>query len=161
MEKMPITRAGFATLKGELEVLKTVSIPANIKDIETARAQGDLSENAEYSAAKERQSFLHGKMQELENALATSNVIDLKNLSCDKAVFGSFVTIENGNDGGKITYQLVGPYESDLEKNRISVTSPIGKALIGMSVGDEVSVKTPGGVREFAIVDIAVRDEEA
>ena len=160
MEKMPITRAGFARLKGELEVLKTVSIPANIKDIETARAQGDLSENAEYSAAKERQSFLHGKMQELENALATSNVIDLKNHSCDKAVFGSFVTIENGNDGGKITYQLVGPYESDLEKNRISVTSPIGKALIGMSVGDEVSVKTPGGVREFGIVDIAVQDEE-
>ncbi len=161
MEKMPITRAGFARLKRELEVIKTVSIPANIKEIETARAQGDLSENAEYAAAKERQSFLHGKMQELENALATSNVIDLKNLSCDKAVFGSFVTIENGNGGGKITYQLVGPYESDLEKNRISVTSPIGKALIGMSVGDEVSVKTPGGVREFAIADIAVRDEEA
>ena len=116
MEKMPITRAGFARLKRELEVLKTVSIPANIKDIETARAQGDLSENAEYSAAKERQSFLHGKMQELENALATSDVIDLKNLSCDKAVFGSCVTIEDGNDGKKITYQLVGPYESDLEK---------------------------------------------
>ena len=161
MEKMPITRAGFVRLKRDLDVLKTVSIPANIKDIETARAQGDLSENAEYSAAKERQSFLHGKMQELENALATSNVIDLKNFSCDKAVFGSFVTIENGNGGGKITYQLVGPYESDLEKNRISVTSPIGKALIGMSVGDEVSVKTPGGVREFEVVDISVQDEEA
>jgi transcription elongation factor GreA len=161
MEKMPITRAGFTRLKRELETLKTVSIPANIKDIETARAQGDLSENAEYSAAKERQSFLHGKMQELENALATSNVIDLKNLSCVKAVFGSYVTIENGTDGEGITYQLVGPYESDIEKNTISVTSPIGKALIGTSVGDEVSVKTPGGVREFAIVDIAVRDEEA
>jgi transcription elongation factor GreA len=160
MDKMPITRAGFARLKRELEVIKTVSIPANIKDIETARAQGDLSENAEYAAAKERQSFLHGKMQELENALATCNVIDLKNLTCEKAVFGSYVTIENGNDGGEITYQLVGPYESDLEKNRISVTSPIGKALIGMSVGDEISVKTPGGVREFGIVDIIVRDEE-
>ena len=160
MDKMPITRAGFARLKRELEVIKTVSIPANIKDIETARAQGDLSENAEYAAAKERQSFLHGKMQELENALATCNVIDLKNLTCEKAVFGSYVTIEKGNDGGEITYQLVGPYESDLEKNRISVTSPIGKALIGMSVGDEISVKTPGGVREFGIVDIIVRDEE-
>ncbi|MBM4312985.1 MAG: transcription elongation factor GreA [Deltaproteobacteria bacterium] len=159
MDKMPITRAGFARLKRELEVLKAVSIPANIKDIETARAQGDLSENAEYSAAKERQSFLHGKMQELENALATSNVIDLKNLSREKAVFGSYVTIENGDDGGEITYQLVGPYESDLEKNRISVTSPIGKALIGMSVGDEVNVKTPGGVREFAIVDISFQDD--
>ena len=160
MEKMPITRAGFARLKRELEVLKTVSIPANIKDIETARAQGDLSENAEYSAAKERQSFLHGRMQELENALATSDVIDLKNLSCDKVVFGSCVTIEDVSDGKKIAYQLVGPYESDLERNRISVTSPIGKALIGMCVGEEVSVKTPGGVREFAIVDIAVRDED-
>ena len=161
MEKMPITRAGFTRLKRELEVLKTVSIPANIKDIETARAQGDLSENAEYSAAKERQSFLHGKTQELENALATANVIDLKNLSCDKAVFGSCVTIEDVSDGKKITYQLVGPYESDLEKNRISVTSPIGKALIGMCVGSEVSVKTPGGVREFEIVDISVQEEEA
>lgn len=159
MEKMPITRAGFARLKKELEVLKTVSIPANIKDIETARAQGDLSENAEYSAAKERQSFLHGKMQELENALATSNVIDLKNLPCDKAVFGSCVTIEDSHDGKMITYQLVGPYESDLEQNRISVTSPIGRALVGTCVGDEVSVKTPGGLREFEIVDIAFRDE--
>jgi len=159
MEKMPITRAGFARLKRELEVLKTVSIPANIKDIEAARAQGDLSENAEYAAAKERQSFLHGKMQELENALATSNVIDLKNLSCEKAVFGSYVTIEDGNDGKKITYQLVGPYESDLDINRLSVTSPIGKALIGMGVGDEVRVETPGGVREFEIVDISVQDE--
>lgn len=160
MEKMPITRAGFARLKRELETIKTVSIPANIKDIETARAQGDLSENAEYSAAKERQSFLHGKMQELENALATSNVIDLKNLSCDKAVFGSCVTIEDGSNGKTIAYQLVGPYESDLERNRISVTSPIGKALIGRAVGDEVSVNTPGGIREFEVVDISVQEEE-
>jgi transcription elongation factor GreA len=160
MEKMPITRAGFTRLKRELEILKTVSIPANIKDIETARAQGDLSENAEYAAAKERQSLLHGKMQELENALATSNVIDLKNLSCDKAVFGSCVTIENGNGGGKITYQLVGPLESDLKRNMISVTSPIGRALIGKCVGDEVSVNTPGGVREFEITDISVEKEE-
>ena len=88
-------------------------------------------------------------------------MIDLKNLSCDKAVFGSCVTIEDNSDGKKITYQLVGPYESDLEKNRISVTSPIGKALIGMCVGSEVSVKTPGGVREFEIVDISIQDEEA
>jgi transcription elongation factor GreA len=160
MEKMPITRAGFEKLKKELELLKTGSIPANIKDIETARAQGDLSENAEYTAAKERQSFLHGRVQELENALATSNVIDLKNVSCDKAVFGSCVTIEDSNDGKKITYQLVGPYESDLEKNRISVTSPIGKALVGVCVGQEVSVKTPGGIREFEVVDISFRNGE-
>ena len=96
----------------------------DIKDIETARAQGDLSENAEYAAAKERQSFLHGKMQELENNLAMSDVIDLKKLSCDKVVFGSTVTVEDCNTG-KIAYQLVGPCESDLARNRISVTSPI------------------------------------
>jgi transcription elongation factor GreA len=160
MEKMPITRAGFARLKRELEVLKTVSIPQNIKDIEIARGHGDLSENAEYAAAKERQSFLHGKMQELENNLAMSNVIDLKNLSCDKAVFGSTVTVEDSNMGKKITYQLVGPCESDLERNRISVTSPIGKALIGKCCGDEISVNTPGGVRDFQVVDIAVQDED-
>jgi transcription elongation factor GreA len=160
MEKMPITRAGFARLKRELEIVKTVSIPENIKDIETARAQGDLSENAEYTAAKERQSFLHGKMQELENNLATSNVIDLKNLSCDKVVFGSSVTVEDGKIGSKITYHLVGPCESDLEKSRISVTSPIGRALIGKCIGDEVSVKTPGGIREFAVVDISIQEEE-
>jgi transcription elongation factor GreA len=158
MEKIPITKAGFARLKRELEVLKTISIPENIKDIETARAQGDLSENAEYSAAKERQSFLHGKMQELENNLAMSNVIDLKNLSCDKAVFGSTVAIEDGSTGKRISYQLVGPLESDLERNRISVTSPIGRALIGKCVGDELSVSTPGGIREFVVVEIAISE---
>jgi transcription elongation factor GreA len=147
-------------LKRELEVIKTVSIPQNIKDIEIARGHGDLSENAEYSAAKERQSFLHGKMQELENNLAMSNVIDLKNLTCERVVFGSTVAISEIGTGKGITYQLVGPLESDLERDRISVTSPIGRALIGKRVGDEVSVKTPGGVREFEIIDITVQEEE-
>ncbi|MDA8125791.1 MAG: transcription elongation factor GreA [Deltaproteobacteria bacterium] len=160
MEKMPITKAGFDRMKRELENLKTVLIPANTKDIEIARAQGDLSENAEYTAAKERQSFLHGKMQELENNLAMSNVIDLKNLSCDKVVFGSTVSIEDSNTCKKIAYQLVGPCESDLDRNRISVTSPIGRALIGKCVGDEVSVQTPGGIRDFEIVNIAIEEEE-
>jgi transcription elongation factor GreA len=160
MDKIPITRAGFARLKRELEVVKTVSIPQNIKDIEIARGHGDLSENAEYSAAKERQSFLHGKMQELENNLAMSNVIDLKNLTCEKVVFGSTVAIEEIGTGKAITYQLVGPLESDLERERISVTSPIGRALIGKCVGDEVSVKTPGGLREFEIIGITVQEED-
>jgi transcription elongation factor GreA len=160
MEKIPITRAGFERLKRELEILRTVSIPQNIKDIEIARGHGDLSENAEYAAAKERQSYLHGKMQELENNLAMSNVIDLKKLTCEKAVFGSAVTIEDVRTGKRITYQLVGPLESDLEKNRISVTSPIGKALIGKCDGDDVSVNTPGGIREFEIVEISVQEEE-
>jgi transcription elongation factor GreA len=160
MEKIPITRAGFERLKRELEILRTVSIPQNIKDIEIARGHGDLSENAEYAAARERQSYLHGKMQELENNLAMSNVIDLKKLTCEKAVFGSAVTIEDVRTGKRITYQLVGPLESDLEKNRISVTSPIGRALIGKCDGDDVSVNTPGGIREFEIVEISVQEEE-
>jgi transcription elongation factor GreA len=160
MEKIPITRAGFARLKRELEVLRTVSIPQNIKDIEIARGHGDLSENAEYAAAKERQSYLHGKMQELENNLAMSNVIDLKSLTCEKAVFGSAVTIEDIHTGKRITYQLVGPLESDLERNRISVTSPIGRALIGKCDGDDIRVNTPGGIREFEIVEITIQEED-
>jgi len=160
MDKIPITKGGFAKLKKELELLKSVAIPQNIKDIEIARAQGDLSENAEYTAAKERQSYLHGKMQEIENNLATSNVIDLKNIRCDKAVFGTTVVIEEISTGKKITYTLTGPLESNLEKNRISVTSPIGRALIGKKVGDEISVNTPGGIREFEIVEIRVEEEE-
>jgi transcription elongation factor GreA len=160
MDKIPITKGGFAKLKRELEILKSVSIPQNIKDIETARAQGDLSENAEYTAAKERQSYLHGKMQELENNLAMSNVIDLKNLSCEKAVFGTTVAIEDINTGKRITYKLFGPLESDIEKNRISVTSPIGRALIGKRVGEEISVNTPGGIREFEIVEIRIEEKD-
>ena len=160
MEKIPITSGGFTKLKRDLEILKTVSIPQNIKDIEIARGHGDLSENAEYTAAKERQSYLHGKMQELENNLAMSNVIDLKNLSCEKVVFGTTVAIEETSTGKGITYQLLGPLESDLEKNRISVTSPIGRALIGKCVGDEISVNTPGGIREFEIVEITVQEED-
>lgn len=160
MDKIPITKAGFERLKRELEIVRTVSIPQNIKDIEIARGHGDLSENAEYSAAKERQSFLHGKMQELENNLAMSNIIDLKNLTCEKVFFGSTVAISEIGNGKEITYQLVGPLESDLERGRISVTSPIGRALIGKSVGDEVSVNTPGGIREFEITGITVQEED-
>jgi transcription elongation factor GreA len=160
MHKIPITKTGFEKLSKELAQLKNVALPENARDIEIARGHGDLSENAEYTAAKERQSFLHGKMQELENNLAMSDVIDLKNLCCDKVVFGSTVTMEDSNTGKKISYQLVGPCESDLARNRISVTSPIGKALIGKCCGDEISVKTPGGIRDFEVADISVQDEE-
>ena len=116
--------------------MKSVAIPENIRDIEEARGHGDLSENAEYSAAKERQSFLHGRIQELENSLATCEIIDLRNLTAEKVVFGSSVIISDIKDGGDTTYQLVGPMESDIGCNKISVTSPIGKALIGRIVGD-------------------------
>jgi transcription elongation factor GreA len=159
MEKIPITPKGFEKAKKELENLKNVLIPQNTKDIEIARGHGDLSENADYSAAKERQSFLHGKLQELENNLALSEVIRLKNQAYEKVVFGTTVAIEDTATGKGITYRLVGPLESDIEKNMISVTSPIGKALIGKSVGDLVKVNTPGGIREFEIMDIAVEEE--
>ncbi len=159
MKKMPITKKGFEKLKKDLEHLKTVALPDNIRDIEAARAHGDITENAEYAAAKERQAFIHGKMQELENNLALSQIIDLKDLNSDKVIFGSTVTIEDINSGKSIQYQLVGPFESDINQNMISVTSPIGKALIGKSMGDAVSVKTPGGIREFEVVQISFRNE--
>jgi transcription elongation factor GreA len=155
MEKIPITKAGFEKLKKDLETLKNKSIPENIRDIEIARAHGDLSENAEYTAAKERQSYLHGKVQELENNLALSNVIILKGQTSNKVVFGCFVTIADIDSDEEIKYQLVGPLESDINQNKISVTSPIGRALIGKSIDCEINVQTPGGSRNFTIVDIS------
>jgi len=159
MEKIPITKAGFERLKKDIEAIKNVSIPENVRDIEVARAHGDLSENAEYSAAKERQSFLYGKMQELENQVALANVINLKGLKTDKVVFGCYVSLEDTDSGEKIKYQLLGPYESDISKNKISVTSPIGKALISKRIGSEINVQTPGGTRNFELIDIAVEEE--
>ena len=159
MEKVPITKAGFEKLKKDLDTIKTVFIPENVRDIEVARSHGDLSENAEYTAAKERQSFLYGRKQELENQLALANIINVKGLKTDKAVFGCYVSLEDINSGEKIKYQLLGPYESDISQNKISVTSPIGKALIGKSIGSEINVKTPGGARNFEIIDISVEEE--
>ncbi|MBP8984485.1 MAG: transcription elongation factor GreA [Syntrophobacterales bacterium] len=156
MEKVPITRSGFEKLKKDLEYLKKVAVPENIRAIEEARGHGDISENAEYAAAKERQSFIQGKIQEIENNLAISKVIDIENLSEEKVVFGSTVTIEDTETGEITAYQLVGPFESDLQKNKISVTSPIGKALIGKVAGDEVRVKTPGGLRVLQVMDIRI-----
>jgi transcription elongation factor GreA len=159
MEKIPITKAGFEKLKKDIEIIKNVSIPENVRDIEVARAHGDISENAEYSAAKERQSFLYGKMQELENQLALANVINLKGLKTDKVVFGCLVSLEDIDSGEKIKYQLLGPYESDISQNKISVTSPIGKALIGKRIGNEVTVQTPGGTRNFELINISAGEE--
>ena len=158
MEKVPITKAGFEKLKKDLDTIKNVSIPENVRDIEVARAHGDISENAEYTAAKERQSFLYGKMQELEHQLATSNIINLKGLNTSKVVFGCYVSLADSDCGEEIKYQLLGPYESDINQNKISVTSPIGRALIGKHVGSEISVKTPGGTRNFEIIDITTEE---
>ena len=156
MDKFPITQTGFERLKKELARLRKVEVPANIRDIEEAREHGDISENAEYAAAKERQSFIQGKILEIEDNLARSNVIDLKDLTDDRVVFGTTVTIEDTNTEEITRYQLVGPFESDMSRNQISVTSPIGKALLRKEVGDEVKVNTPGGIREFEIVDIVI-----
>lgn len=154
MKKIPITKAGYEKIKKELDHLKTVTMQENIRDIEVARGHGDLSENAEYTAAKERQTFIHSKIQELETNLASCDVIDISNLKTDRVVFGAFVVIEDKRSGQDLTYQLVGPLESDINAKRISVTSPLGKALIGRSVGDEVCVQAPGGIKEYEIIDI-------
>lgn len=156
MSQIPITRAGYEKLKKDLEQLKNVAVPENIREIEEARSHGDISENAEYEAAKERQAFIQGKIQETENNLANCVVIDPKDMTADRAAFGSSVTIEDMETGDVTTYQLVGPLESDVRQKKISVTSPIGKALIGKKVGDTVTVKTPGGVRDLEVIDITV-----
>ncbi len=156
MGKVPITKSGFDKLKKILDRLKRIEVPENIRDIEEARAHGDISENAEYAAAKERQSFLQGKIQEIENNLASSVIIDPHELTNDKVVFGAVVTIENIDTEEVTKYQLVGPFESEIKENKISVSSPIGKALIGKTIGEEVRVNTPGGVKEFEILDITI-----
>ncbi len=160
MDKVPITRPGFEKLKKDLDHIKRVDVPENIRDIEEARAHGDISENAEYEAAKDRQAFLQAKIQEIENKLATSMIIDPNDLTDERVVFGATVTMEDMIKEETVEYLLVGPFESDIERNRISVTSPIGKALIGKEVGEEVSVKTPGGLRRFEIVDICIKPHD-
>ena len=154
MEKIPFTISGYNDLKSELERLKRVERPQNIRAIEEARAHGDLSENAEYHAAKDRQSFLEGRISELEFKVANADVIDPKKLSKSKAVFGSKVVLENIDTGEGVQYQLVGPDEVDVEKGRISIASPLGRAIIGKKPGDELTLQTPGGKRAYELVDI-------
>ena len=154
MERVPITREGLEKLKTELDQIKRVERPQNIRAIEEARAHGDISENAEYHAAKERQSFLDGKIVELESAIGKAEVIDVDDSPTDKVVFGRTVLLYNIDTEEELSYQLLGPYESEPEKGKISVNSPLGQALIGREVGDEVKVNTPGGVQEFEILEI-------
>ena len=154
MERIPITREGYETLKRELEMLKSVERPRNIKAIEEARAHGDLSENAEFEAAKDRQAFIEGRISELGFKLGNAEIIDTDNLSKDRAVFGCRVVLENIDTGEEVRYQLVGPDESDIENGKISVVSPLGKAIIGRAPGDEVILTAPGGKRCYEIVEI-------
>ena len=155
MARSPITRNGYNNLHKELENLKRVTRPQVIKAIEEARAHGDLSENAEYVAAKEQQSFVEKKIRDIEQKLANSEIIDNLNIPDGKVGFGSIVTLENLDNGGKVTYQIVGPDESDISSSKISIASPLGKALIGKEVQDEVKVQTPGGAKNYNILKIA------
>ncbi len=154
MDRIPVTRQGFEALKKELENLKKIERPQNIKAIEEARAHGDLSENAEYAAAKDRQGFIEGRIIDLEFKLATVDVIATDKLPKDKAVFGSKVVLENTETGEGVVYQLVGPDESDIEKGRISISSPLGKAIIGRKPGDGLTLQVPGGKRSYELVEI-------
>jgi len=154
LERTPITRQGYETLKRELEHLKANERPQVIRAIEEARAHGDLSENAEFEAAKNRQGFIEGRMCELEFKLASADIIDTDNLSRDRAVFGSSVLLENIDTGETVQYQLVGPDESNIEKGRISVTSPLGRAIVGKKTGETLVLKAPGGIRQYELVDI-------
>ena len=154
MSRVPVTREGYESLKRELEHLKKVERPQNIKAIEEARAHGDLSENAEYAAAKDRQGFIQGRIGELEYKLGTCDIIEPAELPKDRVVFASKVLLENIDTGEDVEYQLVGPDESDIQKGRISISSPLGKAMLGKKPGDELAIEVPGGKRNYELVEI-------
>jgi len=154
LERVPVTREGYEALKKELEKLKRVERPENIKAIEEARAHGDLSENAEFAAAKERQGFIEGRISELGYKLGNADIIDPDKLNKETAVFGCRVLLENIETGQDVEYQLVGPDESDIGKGRISISSPLGKAILGKKPGDELILQVPGGKRVYELVEI-------
>ncbi|MDH4052562.1 MAG: transcription elongation factor GreA [Rubrivivax sp.] len=155
MPTIPLTRRGAEKLKQELQHLKSVERHAVIRAIAEARAQGDLSENAEYEAAKDKQGFIEGRIQELEGKLAAAQVIDPSGLDADgKVVFGATVDLEDEDSGGKVTYQIVGDDEADLKLGLISISSPIARALIGKESGDVAEVQAPGGVKHWEIIEV-------
>jgi transcription elongation factor GreA len=155
MVTIPLTKRGAELLKNELHQLKTVERHAVIQAISEARAQGDLSENAEYEAAKDKQGFIEGRIKELESKLAAAQVIEPSNLDADgKVVFGSTVDLADEDSGAKVTYQIVGDDEADLKLGLISISSPIARALIGKEAGDTAEVQAPGGLRHWEIVEV-------
>ena len=155
MATIPITTRGAEKLKAELHKLKTVDRPAVINAISDARAQGDLSENAEYEAAKDRQGFIEGRIQEIEGKLAAAQVIDPASVEAGgKVVFGATVELEEEGSGEKVTYQIVGEDEADLKQGLINISSPIARALIGKEEGDTAEVQAPGGIKHYEIVGV-------
>ncbi len=153
-EKVPMTQQGYLRMQEELKKLKFQDRPSILAAIEEARGHGDLSENAEYHAAREQQSFTEGRILELENALSRAQVIDTKTLSGNKVLFGATVNVSDLDTFEKHTYQVVGPYEANLEAGRLSNQSPLAKALIGKSLGDIVEVDTPKGTKSYEILTI-------
>ncbi|KRB89122.1 transcription elongation factor GreA [Noviherbaspirillum sp. Root189] len=155
MSTVPITKRGAELLKEELHRLKTKDRPAVINAISEARAQGDLSENAEYDAAKERQSFIEGRIAELEGKLSAAQIIDPTLLDAEgRIVFASTVDLEDMESGQQVTYQIVGEDEADLKELKVSITSPIARALIGKYAGDVVEVNAPSGIREYEVLEV-------
>ncbi|MDY0308337.1 MAG: transcription elongation factor GreA [Castellaniella sp.] len=156
MSAIPLTARGAERLRAELHRLKTVDRPEVINAIAEARAQGDLSENAEYDAARERQGFIEGRIQELEGTLSNAQIINPADLDVNgQAVFGATVQIEDLESGERLTYQIVGDLEADIRANMISVSSPVARALIGKSEGDVVEVRAPAGVREYEVCSVS------
>ncbi|MDP2737689.1 MAG: transcription elongation factor GreA [Pseudorhodobacter sp.] len=153
MEKIPMTRGGFAALDDELKTLKTVDRPAIIRDIAEARAHGDLSENAEYHAARERQSFIEGRIKELEAIIGRAEVIDPARFS-GSIKFGATVTLVDEHNNEERTYQIVGEVEADIESGLLNIRSPLARALIGKAEGDSVEVRTPGGEKSYEILNV-------
>ena len=157
MSKVPMTVEGEQRLKVELQRLKTVERPAVIQAIAEARTHGDLSENAEYHAAKERQSFIEGRVLELEDKIARSQIIDVTRLSGKQVKFGATVKLQDEDSGEKRTYKIVGEDEADVRAGKVSITSPVARALIGKEKGDVVEVSAPGGVKAFEILKVEWR----
>jgi transcription elongation factor GreA len=159
-DRVPMTKGGLQRLKDELKRLKAVERPKIVKEIAEARAHGDLSENAEYHAAKEKQSHIEGRILQVEHWIASAEVIDVTKLAGDRVVFGATVHLEDTDSGDHLKYRIVGELEADLKQGKISVTSPIARGLIGRSEGDTVVVRTPGGEKEYSIEQVEFVEDE-
>ncbi|HSM93097.1 MAG TPA: transcription elongation factor GreA [Anaeromyxobacteraceae bacterium] len=159
-QRVPMTKGGLERLKAELKKLKSIDRPRIVKEIAEARSHGDISENAEYHAAKEKQSHLEGRIAQVEHWIASAEVIDVSRHAGDKIVFGATVTLSDVDAGDEVRYRIVGELEADLKQGKISVTSPIARALIGRSEGDEVTVRSPGGEKVYEVVTVEFLEEE-
>lgn len=157
MNKVPMTASGFEALKDELRWRQQDERPRIIEAISEARSHGDLSENAEYTAARERQSFIEGRIKELESVISAAQIIDPSSLTGNTIKFGATILLADEDSGDEVTYKIVGPYESNADKGMISTTAPIARALIGKGVGDSVEVITPAGKRSYEVLDVQYR----